>query len=159
MRRVAPHSTADPRAAVVDGLVTSMRQIERAVRLLHGKRIRLFIQAVRGDRGRGCPPFRVHAFQYKPVVVQFRQDRVTTARNAAERSAFDNLRHMHGKPDRKPENHRQGREYCRVAGTSRHDYVDVGFERLPERPHAHLSDDMDGFNDIFLGQCRHAIEA
>ena len=135
-----------------------MGQVQRAVRLLHGERIGLFIQAMRGNRG-GCrPAFRVHAFQHETIVVEFRQDRIAAARDAAQRAALDDLGHVHGEADRKSQQRRQRRKNRRIAGSAGHDHVHIGFKRFSKRSHAHLADDVGGFGDVVLGQRRHAVE-
>ena len=91
-------------------------------------------------------------------MVEFRQDRVAPTGNAAQRAALDDLGHVHGEADGKPQHRRQRGEDGCVAGSAGDDDIDIGLQRLAERSHAHLADDVSGLGDVFLGQIRHRIE-
>ena len=71
---IFPKGADDPRAAVVDGVISCAGEIEPAFRFMDRKRVALLIQAV-GGNGNWCgTPLRRHAVQFKTFMVERRQD-------------------------------------------------------------------------------------
>jgi hypothetical protein len=92
-----PFSSAHTGAAVVDRLVARLAQVEPALRFLHGVRIRLLVKAVRGDRDWCGAALQRHALQFETPGVQCGEDGIAPPWHAADRGAFDDLRHVHGR--------------------------------------------------------------
>jgi hypothetical protein len=143
-----PYSSADSGAAVVDCLVASLAQVEPALRLLHGVRIRLLVKAVRGDRDRCGAALQRHALQFETVGIQRGEDGIAPPRHAADRGAFDDLRHVHGEPGRQAEHHGQRGEDGRVAGAAGDQHVNARREPTLEGAAAHLANDLAGRIDF-----------
>ena len=122
------------------------------------KRVALLIQAVGGDGDRRGAPFRRHAVQLKTFMVERRQDGVAAARNTTQRSAFDDLGHVHGRPDWKADHSRQSGKDRRVASAPGNDDIDALCKRPLECAHAHLADDVRGGVDFLIAQRRHVVD-
>lgn len=153
-----PGGAAHARAAVVDGVIGRAAQVEAPLRLLHGERIALLVQAVRRHRNRRGAPLRCHALKLEAVMIERRQDRIAAAGHAAERRAFDDLGHMLGGADGEAGHGRQRSEDRGIAGTPGDDHVDAGGERPLERAHAHLADDVLGRIHFRLVEHWHVVD-
>ena len=95
----------------------------------------------RHRRGRGVA-IRVHAFQREAVPVQLGQHRVTAARAATERSAFDDLGHMQAQGGRIPEHLGQGGENRAIAGAPGYQHVGLVAQRTRQRISTALAHDV-----------------
>src|ERR1700726_541830 len=83
-----PDRADDACAPVVEGMIRSAREIEPAFRFLHGERIALLVEAVRRHRHRRGTVLRRHAFEFETLLIERCQDRIASARNAAQRRTF-----------------------------------------------------------------------
>jgi hypothetical protein len=81
-----------------------------------------------GD-GRGAA-LRRHALEHEAVVVERCQDGIAAAGHAAQRRAFDDLRHMLCRTYRKACHRRKRGKDCGVAGAPGDDRVYAGGKRL-----------------------------
>jgi len=137
-----PARAADADAPCVDRLVFDCVEMQRPFRLLHAVRVGLLVQRVRGDGHRCGAAVRVHAFNHGGLALQRAQHGVASARGAAERGTFDDLRHVHGGAEREAQPFRDGGEDRGIAGAAGEDDVRPEIERAPEGLRPHLADKM-----------------
>src|SRR5207302_8031609 len=105
-----PNRADDACASVVESMIRCVRKIEPTFRFLHGEWNALLVEAVRRHRHRRRTALRRHAFELETLLIERCQDRIASARNAAERRAFDDLAHMLRGSDGKASHRRQRRE-------------------------------------------------
>src|SRR5262249_48420762 len=89
-----PDRADDACAPVVEGMIRSAHKIEPTFRFLHGERIALLVEAVRRHRYRRCTALRRHAFKFETPLIERCQDRIASARNAAQRRTLHELGHV-----------------------------------------------------------------
>jgi hypothetical protein len=103
---------------------------------------------VRGNRdGRGAA-LRRHALQLETAVIQRGEDGIAPPWLAADRGAFDDLRHVHGEARRQAEHDGQRGEDARVAGAAGDQHVHACREPTLEGAAAHLANDLAGRVDF-----------
>jgi hypothetical protein len=86
------------------------------------------------------------------------QDRIASARNAAQRRAFDDLGHVLGGPDGKTSCRWQRCEDRRVTGAAGNDDVDARSQGALERAHTHLTNDVGRSVHFYRVERRHTVD-